>query len=287
MQSESEMEGIEVLSGVFKLFVAFGLQYFLPASLQRKTNPNHRSVWFKLYYLILLILFSSLTIFYVLIGIENQDEIIKAKNFINILIKLAMDVGLILAVAVGLTESYLQTNKMRNVLWKAKEIFMFCRLEFDYEIDYKSFRRSWMIILAIWFIGFTMFHSFLATMTLLHGGQLAPFFVAGALLLFLAVINIKFTFYVDLLHFQLQNFHTVVSEKIFNPKSRRTNKVLEARRLYSLIYEMGQLTNKISSICNTIVYGILTIIMINTGYEILVTSAGGVHLRIIISKFKS
>lgn len=276
------MENIEVLSVFFKLFRAFGLQFFPLSKLQEK--QSRRSVWNTLYFFVLVVIFSSLVTCFVLIGIENEEKIVKAKNFFNLLIKLTTDLGLILAIIVALTESYQKTEKMKKVLRKSKEIFMFCQLEFDHIIDYKKFKRKWLMTVAVWSLVFTIINLALTIESFLTGKRKTPLAILISLTLFLWIVIFKFVFFVDLVNFQMENLHKVIQQKLFLERDKKSSKVIEARRLFQLIVEMGQLTNKISSVCVAIVTLIITTIMINTGYELLVTADQGFRSKNLIRK---
>lgn len=282
-KAQSEMTNIEVLSIFFKLFEIFGLQYFSFKDLNGKVLRSQK--FYKIYFSIILILFCSATVYYVAINFETQISYVHAKNAFNFLMKLFMKFGLIGTIFIGIVESFLKTNQLKEVYMNLQEISTMCLAHFDFTIDYKIFKKSWAKKFAIVFVLFVLSFVSLFSSSQASSRRLLTATLTGCFpIILFSLIVIKFCLHVDLVNFQLQNMQKLMSTEVFvrvnstnpvNVKHILQNRALAFRKIYNIVYDTAQIVNNILSVSALSIVTILTVVIINTAFRCVLALTNG------------
>jgi hypothetical protein len=247
------MTDIEVLSGFFKVFELFGLQYFSFKDLNVKTNRKWHGKFYIAYFALVLVLFSSAMTSYVVVALDIGEKKITAKTGFNFVIKIFMNFGLIASVIFGVIESFVKTNKLKEIYTKIKEVSMMCLVQFDFKVDYRNFDKAWKIkcltTMALYLPSFgTLIYA-------VHkkGHKVLPYIVGFLPMTFFTLIVFKLVFHFDLVNFQLENMKKLMSNEVFikvntkNPVNVRhilQSRALAMRRVYNLIYDISEIVNE-------------------------------------------
>lgn len=275
------MASIELLGSFSKLFELFGLQYFSFRHLKKGSIGDRPTKNYTVYFLVLLVPLVSLTAHFVISEVAFQNENARKENYLRFIIVSIMSAGLIVVTLVGLFESYFKTHKLKAILVNATDISSLCVTEFYYLIDYTDFKKVWkrkcisfcLISLTSTLIVNSVAYLRNSPKKLVYimqklGGSLSLFFFI--------MIVFKFTFFVDLVNFQLENLHSILKlqrfsqQKSFVSTGLKRPRALAFRRLYNKIYVMAQLVNEILSLSLLLTLTILVIVIVNTSYQFMI-----------------
>lgn len=261
------MANIEALGVFHKIFQVFGLQFY--SLMDQQGNWRYRT-FNRIYCATLVVVFSAAMLqLMIFVIVENAKE--KANNYFDSILNYIIYVLFLLNTIVPSTESYAKNEKLVEILSIARYIVNHSISELNHVIDYKSFRRTWIIKFIRVNVIFLMIYATLAVGSAMAGtNYLSVMFGFLPSLLFI-LITLKITYYVDLVNFQLRNLQIIVQEKIFPTKlSVRRNKALAARRVYNLIYEMSLLVNQTSAVAISLHVMLLTIMTIRAIFNALI-----------------
>jgi hypothetical protein len=274
------MSDIETLNVFYKIFLVFGLQYFSIYDLEPKKSSDNK--WLKrfrkIHFVIVLILFSSMITAYVKSAFDVRERI-TAKTGFNFIIKLFMNFGLIATVMVGVIESFLKTKQSKEIYLMAKEVSAMTMSYFDYKIDYKPFKKSWIIKFIISFSILFLVYGSLVFNNIKNGRKALPLIVAFFPIFFVGLLVFKLTFHYDLVNFQLLNIEKMLSKEVFM-KINTTNSInirhilqsraLGFRKIYNMVYDMSECVNNFLASSALFIVIVLTVVVINSSFNCIV-----------------
>lgn len=280
------MTNLKLLSGYFRVFELFGLQYFCFKALVENVQQKRSKLFYLIYFIFLLVSFSvSMTIY---VAATGDDHIrFNIKTGFNYIIKVIIELGLIAIMIGGLIESYVKTSQLQEIVKKAKEISSFCKTEFNHLIDYENFNKTWHKKTYCLAILLFSAHGLMCLTFYVTTGIFLPLLIGFPPVIVLALIVFKFAFYVDLVNFQLENMHKVMLKSSCSKKTKQYHncKILAFRRCYILIYDMAGNVNSGSSACLLMILTFFIVVIISAGYECLVIFIARFKMKVIIREF--
>ena len=285
------MTNIEALKGYFRVFELFGLQYFSFKDLVENVQQKRSNWFYRIYFIILLLIFPFSVTIYVAILDDISTISLDLNNGFNHFIKAILQLSLIATIIGGLIESYVKTDQVKEIIMKTKKISTFFKTEFNHDIDYESFCKTWKKrTLGMSFLIFIAF----VVMSIAFGlvtGVYIPVFIGLVSILFLAILELKLVYYVDLLNLQLENLHEVIVKSSCPKKSEcylknyHNCKVLAYRRCHLMIYDLVELANSSFSAFLLLMLLFLILSITYSGFECSILPLGDIESKSIIRKF--
>lgn len=275
------MAGVEALSRFFRLFEVFCLHNFSFSELEITKQSKRSKFCHKIYFVVLLLMFSTLMTFYVVVVVEKTHEEFNARTFILKSIKSLVNFALICAMICGLIEASVNSNKTRDVIKTAREIKNLCESSFGWTICYKNLKKTLIKKIIFCFFVFEVYLFGLMILELLVGEPITGMLLGIAPQHFIGTIMIFFNFYIELVNFQLKNLVQIVStslryENILNCNPINHELISKVGECFKTICEMADTVNKILRRAVFIVFLILVVITICLIYENLVLIFQGI-----------
>jgi hypothetical protein len=232
----------------------------------------------------MLILFTVAMTAYVRFALDISEKRITAKTGFNFMIRLLMNFGLIATVIIGIIESFVKTNQLKEVYHMIEEVSTMCLAYFDHKTNYQSFKKGWVIKICISFSLLFLVYGSLVVNNVKHGRKALPFVIAFVPILFVGLLVFKLSFHYDLVNFQLENIRKMMSKEVFM-KVNTTNVVsirhslqsraLGLRKIYNLIFDISEIVNNFLAYSALCIVVILTVVVINSSFNCIVTITKG------------
>lgn len=275
------MAGVEALSGFFRFFEIFCLHNFSFEELEVARQSRRSKFWHKAYFVTLLVLFSTLMTFYVVVVVVKTNDEFNAKTFLLKSIKTVVNFALICSMISGIIESSVNSNEIRDIIRTATEIKLLCGSSFGWVINYQTLKKTLVIKIIFCFFIFETYQFGLLTFELLANEPLAGLFLGILPQHFIGVIMIFYNFYIELVNFQLENLVQIVSKVLGCGNSSGRNPidfetVSKVGQCFKMISEMAETVNSVLRRAVMIVFLILVVITICLIYENLVLLFGGI-----------
>lgn len=287
------------LNGGLVIFELIGLQYFSLKTLTRENMMQRPSVIRTIYMLILLVAFTALISFFIMMDNEIERENITAKNVLMLAIHHSMNVGFILITWTSLIQSFNSTQNVKRFFFNLKDILELYKTEFDVTLNYKRIKKTLWKRFAKMISFFLIVHVGTSVWHLRSYYDLFHMLIAMLPVLFLLMIIYKFMFYVNVVNRHLK-FMGSLLEKSFSNQTKPNEvipvkqlsspedpirKLKAARKVYNLLYDNGMLVNESFGLTILIFLMMLVTNLTVSGYQIFVIVVGGLSLDQIPSKY--
>lgn len=263
----------EEISKATKLFRYFGLQYF---ALNEDDEVNHRSnritkaqkIFFAFFLASVSLHSISFVIFFIIFrmivttSIEDTSNDLKAQLFSIVFI--------VSTILVSVIQAFVSTPKIKKIFALSEEIWNIFAIKMNYEVDLKSFRKSFTKMCLLTVSALAVFTTALGIFTFYLIPSRFVLFCFAPFTFFLILVNLlRFIFFTMLINVNIKSLNLVLEQlsnqqnlmersnvrrKLFGSNNHAapllphslSRAIRASREIYALVWEMTELVNQVS-----------------------------------------
>jgi hypothetical protein len=267
----------------FQIFFEFtAMQYFSLKNVSSKTAKDPPSRWRLVLATVAFLSFSLLLINQIyLVKTISKEDIVNAKNIFMMIVSESKGLGMCFTVIISVFKSYKSTVDLKLFHLNSRNIV---EMLHDNPISTKRWlRNAWIrftVFLCIYFLRMSVFILLYVRSENVGAVILNIIF---PVILYLSIV-FKFTFYVDMINWQLDLLHKMLLD-FFKPKKmfassakniqrNMLHHAVTARKIYNLIYMNAKIINNSNGLSVLFVFIFMIISIIATVYELIAVSFG-------------
>lgn len=284
IQTFIEMDAENNLCQCVAIFQVFGFLYFGVKNLKLKNVNKHPSIYYTFYFFAIFIIINSIIFsFTILIAFDANNTQSRTRNVLNFIMENSLWVSLILIICVSFIQSYGKTASLIKFIINSIEISTILKKNFHHQNNFREIKAELFKFLS--FLSLIQFSSSFGNLIYeKHNGWIISILrlILGAIPgLFIAMIAIKFYFFVNMIHYQLTQVKIVIN-KIFRTdgiaivmeKKSKDNGLRYLMKTYNLIYENSQLINQFMGLTILIKVFVLVLVLTIGGYRVFLCLIG-------------
>ncbi|KAL7021888.1 hypothetical protein ACKWTF_012063 [Chironomus riparius] len=275
------------------LFEFMGLQYFSLEAFGDDESSGRPSLIRGVYFIIILSLILCFAALYILLDYEEMLKQFLDQKITTYAVQNSMKFGMIFVIITSTTQSFFATKKIKQFYKNVELILEVMFVEFRMFIDFKKVCRVSKFIL----VGIISFFCLIHSVLFVQSESDRTYLLAVAIfpVIFLLTTIYKFTFYVVIVNYQLESLKKIIvnifksqpfkigadcddsvmsPKKIYSP-SIVSRKLINAKKVYNMLYENASLVNDSMGLTILNLLIVLVISITSSGYVIFVLLVDG------------